>query len=404
MKAQTVVPFLMHWLLWAVWLNANTDRLNLNCNNNPINNNGRARGMALAALDTMKTYTKLYDKICSRDNLHLAFLKARKRKSRRKDVREFEENLDKNLQRLNQELITETYRPQRLTTFILHDPKTRKISKSDFRDRVVHHALCNLIEPIFEKRFIFDSYANRKGKGTSAALRRVHQFKRKVSKNGTKVDKKFNNNYVRGYVLKADIQHYFDTVNHQILSGILSKKIRDQKVMHLIGIILANYKTSQLGKGMPLGNLTSQFFANVYLNELDYFVKHSLKAKYYLRYVDDFIIFHERREVLKEYKEQINNFLREKLELELHPNKSKIIPLAKGLGYVGYRIFYYFIILRKRNIKKINSKLQEMGELYKNGLISKETINSTMNGWFGYMNGSNTYTLQQNILKHIKIL
>lgn len=394
----------MDWLLGAVWLNVNTDRLNLNCNYNPINNNGRFRRMALAALDTytrMKTYNKLYSKLCSIENLELAFRKARKRKSSRPYVQEFEQNLQENLKELHCELSAETYRPLPLITFILRDPKTRKISVSDFRDRIVHHALCNVIEPIFEKRFIYDSYANRKGKGTSAALRRFHQFKRKTSKNGSKVDEKFNNNYVCGYILKADVRHYFDAVDHKVLLNIISRKIGDEKVMRLIGKILANHKTTQQGKGMPLGNLTSQFFANIYLNELDYYVKHSLKAKCYLRYVDDFVIFHESREALERYKEQINCFLQEKLRLELHPDKSKIKPLAKGLDFVGYRIFYYFTLLRKRNIKKIDSKLREIEDLYKNRLIYKETIDAILNGWFGYMNGSNTFKLQQKILKRI---
>lgn len=241
--------------------------------------------MARAALDIpiMKTYTKLYVKICSSDNLYLAYRKARKRKSSRPDVQEFEQHLNENLKKLREELVTETYRPLPLKTFILRDPKTRKISKSDFRDRIVHHAICNIIEPIFEKRFIHDSYANRKRKGTSGALKRFNRFKRKASGNGMKVEDNYNNNYVRGYILKADIRKYFDTVDHVILIQILSKKIADQKVILLIEKILANHKTRHLGKGMPLGNLTSQFFANIYLNELDMFVKHELRAKYYLR-------------------------------------------------------------------------------------------------------------------------
>ncbi|MDP3699187.1 MAG: reverse transcriptase domain-containing protein [Nanoarchaeota archaeon] len=397
----------MSWLLRAVWLNINTDRFNLNCNNNPINNNGRARGMALAALDisAMKTYTKLYDKICSLNNIKLAFRKARKKKSSRPDVQEFEQKLEENLKKIQQELIIETYQPLPLKTFILRDPKTRKISKSDFRDRVVHHAVCNLIEPIFEKRFIHDSYANRKLKGTSGAIKRFNQFKRKASSNGMKVNErdnqKYNNNYVRGYILKADIRKYFDTVDHEVLVQILSKKICDRKVIKLIEKILANHRTPHLGKGMPLGNLTSQFFANVYLNELDMFVKHNLKAKYYLRYVDDFVIFHKNREVLQEYKEKINGFLRRNLLLDLHPQKSRIKPLASGLDFVGYRIFYYHVLLRKRNLRKMEHKLKEMQELYKTKIISKETVDQTLNGWFGYMNGSNTHNLRQSMLKRV---
>ncbi len=363
--------------------------------------------MALAALDiySMKTYTKLYEKICSYDNLELAYRKARKRKSSRPDVQEFELKLKENLQKLQQELVTETYQPLPLKTFILRDPKTRKISKSDFRDRVVHHAICNLIEPIFEKRFIYDSYANRKGKGTSAALKRFNQFKRKASSNGMKVrdasGKKYNNNYVRGYVLKADIRKYFDYVDHDILILILSKKIADRKLIKLIGKILANHNTPHLGKGMPLGNLTSQFFANIYLNELDMFVKHQLKAKHYLRYVDDFVIFHKDKRVLQEHKERINLFLKWNLLLELHPQKSRIKQLSRGLDFVGYRIFYYYILLRKRNRRKIEQQLNEIEKLYKDKAISKETIDQTLNGWFGYLNGSNTHNLRQKMLKRV---
>mgnify|MGYP001587656777 CR=1 FL=1 len=365
--------------------------------------------MALAALDIygMKTYTKLYDKICSYDNIELAYRKARKRKSSRPDVQEFEQKLKENLQRLQQELINETYQPLPLKTFILRDPKTRKISKSDFRDRVVHHAICNLIEPIFEKRFIYDSYANRKGKGTSAAIKRFNVFKRKASSNGVKVHqheengKKYNNNYVRGYILKADIRKYFDYVDHNILIQILCKKIADRKLIKLIEKILTNHRTPHLGKGMPLGNLTSQFFANVYLNELDQFVKHTLKAKHYLRYVDDFVIFHKDKRVLQEYKERINVFLRTYLQLELHPQKSRIKPLAKGLDFVGYRMFYYYILLRKRNRRKIEHQLNEIEKLYKDKAICKETVDQTLNGWFGYMNGSNTHNLRQKMLKRV---
>lgn len=360
--------------------------------------------MALAALDiyNMKTYTKLYDKICSIENIELAYRKARKRKSSRPDVQEFEQKLKENLQQIRQELANETYQPLPLKTFILRDPKTRKISKSDFRDRVVHHAICNIIEPIFEKRFIHDSCANRKGKGTSGTIKRFNIFKRKVSQNGIKVCEKYNNNYVRGYVLKADIRKYFDTINHEKLIEILSKKIADKKVIRLIKKILANHKAPQLGKGMPLGNLTSQFFANVYLNELDYFVKHTLKAKYYIRYVDDFVIFHKNKKVLQEYKEKIDLFLKKNLLLDLHPQKSRIRPLSRGLDFVGYRMFYYYILPRKRNLRKMEQKLREMEESYKNQIMGKEAIGQTLNGWFGYMKGSNTFLLRQRMAKRIE--
>jgi len=256
--------------------------------------------MALASkMNIMKTYSNLYPEIYSMKNFILAWKEARKGKTKKGYVIEFEKNLRDNLKLLHYELKFQYYKPKPLETFILRDPKTRKISKSDFRDRIVHHALVRIIEPIFDKTFIYDSCANRKGKGNLFALKRFYKFVRKVSRNG-KMNGWFNNNQIKGYCFKADIKHYFQEVNHNILLDIIKRKITDERVLWLIKRILDNNNSSNLGqiKGMPLGNLTSQFFANVYLNELDYFVKHKLKAKYYIRYVDDFVILHSSREQL----------------------------------------------------------------------------------------------------------
>ena len=208
-----------------------------------------------------------YEELCTYDNLYQAYIGARKHKTLKPYVIEFEKELVKNLQQLQQELITQTYKPRPLETFILRDPKTRKISKSHFRDRVIHHAICNIIEQTFDKTFIYDSYANRIGKGTLKAKERFNEFKRKISKN----------NHKECYFLKADITHYFDTVNHQILLGLISKRIFDGKILWLIETILNNHNSKIIGTGMPLGNLTSQFFANIYLDELDQYAKHQLK-------------------------------------------------------------------------------------------------------------------------------
>lgn len=280
----------------------------------------------------------LYEELCSFENIEIAFQRARRGKTLKPYVIKFEENLMENLKQLQQELITQTYKPKPLVTFILRDPKTRKISKSDFGDRVVHHVICNVIEPIFDRTFIYDNYANRIGKGTFKAIERFDQFKKKVSANNTKTC----------YVLKADIKHYFETVNHKILMLILRRKIKDEKLLNLIQVILQNHNTKKPGKGMPLGNLTSQFFANVYLNELDQFVKHKFRAKYYIRYVDDFVMLHDNPNVLEDYKKKIDNFLRDKLELYLHPDKSKIIKLQRGIGFLGFRIFFHHKLVRKK--------------------------------------------------------
>jgi len=341
----------------------------------------------------MKTYNNLYQKIISVDNLTKAFEKARKGKTRKSYVLEFEANLKENLLKLHEELRNGTYGPEPLKTFILRDPKTRRISKSAFRDRIVHHAIVNIIEPIFNKIFIYDSCANRKGKGSLFALKRFNEFKRKVSENGKLASSRFNENFVEGYCLKADIKHYFDNVNHEILLEILRKKTNDKSAIDLIRIILQNFDSSVKGKGMPLGNLTSQFFANVYLNELDYFVKHGLKAKYYIRYVDDFVLLHKSKEQLEEWKEEIDKVLREKLRLELHPDKSKIIPLSKGIDFVGFRNFYHFRLLRKRNIRSIEQKV----ELFIQGFIDEDGINESLQGWRAYAKWADSYGLYKNI-------
>jgi RNA-directed DNA polymerase len=174
----------------------------------------------------------MYSKLCSLENLLLAFERAKKGKTKRYYVKKFQRRLKENLLRLRQELITQTYNPFRLKTFIIRDPKTRKISKSRFRDRVVHHVLINIIEPLFDKSFIYDSYANQIGKGTLKAIERFDYFKRKVTKNNTKM----------AFCLKADIKHYFEEVDHEILISLLSRKIQDEKVLWLTKKILLNYE------------------------------------------------------------------------------------------------------------------------------------------------------------------
>jgi retron-type reverse transcriptase len=342
----------------------------------------------------MKTYKNLYSDIYSLTNLFLAWKKAKKEKTKKDYVIEFEKNLLDNLIRLQEELKSFTYKPRPLKTFILRDPKIRRISKSDFRDRVIHHALCNIIEPIFDKMFIYDSCANRKGKGNLKAIERFYIFIRKVSRNG-KINGRFNDNQVKGYCLRADIRHYFQEVNHEILVKIIRRKIQDEKVIWLIEQILANHSVKD--KGMPLGNLTSQFFANVYLNELDYFVKHKLKARYFIRYVDDFIILHSSKSWLEVWKKQINDFLNKELKIELHKEKTKIITLSRGIDFVGFRNFYYFRLLKKRNIRKMLSKIYK----YKNGEIQHNKLIESFQGWQAYAKWANTYKLRNRLLKLI---
>jgi RNA-directed DNA polymerase len=349
----------------------------------------------------MKTYKNIYNKISSFQNIFLAYLKAKKGKSKKLDVLMFEENLLKNVKTLQKELITQTYYPIPLQQFILRDPKTRKISKSDFRDRIVHHALINIIGPIFEKTFIYDSCANQKGKGTSLALKRFDKFKRQVSNNGKLIKKPHNKNSIISYAFKADIKHYFDSIDHEILLNIIRRKIKDKHTIQLIKKILANFNKNK-GKGMPLGNLTSQFFANVYLNDLDYFIKHELKIKHYIRYVDDFIITHSNKKILEIYKYTIIKYLKY-LKLELHPDKSKIFPLYKGVNFLGFRCFYYHKLLRKKNLNHFYKRIAKFKYLLKNRLISQEKIIQSIQGWFAYAMQGNTHNLRKRISRKLDL-
>jgi retron-type reverse transcriptase len=347
----------------------------------------------------METYKNIFDKICSLENLAVAFKKARKNKSKKFYVLDFESNLEENLLMLQKELIGQVYLPKPLKSFIIRDPKTRKIHASSFVDRIVHHAIIRIVEPIFDKIFIYDSYASRKYKGTHKAIERFRKFMRKVSKNGKLIKNSLNDNMIEGYVLKADIKHYFEEVNHNILIKIIKHKIDDLKVLDLIEKILKNFDSKISGKGMPPGNLTSQFFANVYLNKLDSFVKHELKAKYYIRYVDDFVILHRSKKRLEYFKKRIKEFIERDLKLELHPDKSKILALRNGISFLGYRIFYYYTLLNKKNIRLIEKKVLT----FKENKITTKDFKNCLSGWKGYAQWANSFNLEKKLIEGIKM-
>ncbi len=255
--------------------------------------------------------------------------------------------------------------------------------------------------PIFEKDFIYDSFANQKGKGMHLAIKRLEHFMRKVAPRRQLAGGN-NNDFsertaMQGYALKADIRHYFDTVDHQILLEIIRRKIKDEDLIGLINIILNNHKTNHIGKGMPLGNLTSQFFANVYLNELDKFVKHKLKVRYYLRYVDDFIILHKDKAVLNGLKVSIYGFLKSELKVELHPDKSRVIRLDSGVTMLGFRVFNHYRLLKKSNARRIWKRLKKLKDKLDNGEATMDYISKSMAGWSAYAKFANTYNFRKQV-------
>lgn len=347
----------------------------------------------------MITYNNLFNQVYTIENLKLAYKNAKKGKSKKIYVKNFEKNVEKNLNQLQSELLNKTYYPSNLNRFTIYDPKTRIIHSSIFRDRIVHHAIINILNPIYDKIFIYDSFASRKNKGTHKAVNRFEYFIRKVS-NGRLIKNARNNNQIIGYCLKADFRKYFDTVNQEILIKIIEKKIKDTDLIDLIKLVLSNFEIEK-GIGMPLGNYTSQFFANIYLNELDYYIKKTIGVKFYIRYVDDFIILHKDKRVLEYYLEHIKNFL-PCLKIKLHPDKTEIIPLRNGITFLGYRVFYNFKLLRKRNIRYFRRKLHKNLEDYRNYLIDDKRLECKIQGWFGYAKFANTFNLRNKIIEEIK--
>ena len=338
-----------------------------------------------------KRYRNLYSQVCDFKNLHLAYLKARRNKRYRNEVLDFSANLEENLIGIQKSLLEKSYRTGRYREFKIYEPKLRTIKALPFRDRVVHHALCNIIEPIFDRTFIYDSYACRTGKGTHKAADRVTYFLRKLTD-------------AKVYCLKCDVKNYFGSINHKILINLIEKKIADKDVLWLIReIIYADVRQLDfLDAGIPIGNLTSQLFANLYLSELDYFVKHSLKCKYYIRYMDDFVILHKDKRYLNDILQKIKKFLNAKLELELN-NRTSLFPVSQGIDFVGYRIWRNYRLLRKTSVKRMKKKLKLFQRLWKGDSISLEEIRCSLNSWLGHTSHANTYNLRKKLLRSFNL-
>lgn len=349
----------------------------------------------------MKTYKHLYPRVVEFENLRQAYRAARRGKRDKVQVFQFEFDAESELLRLYDELQAKTYQPGAYTNFHLQDAKRRLISAAPFRDRVVHHALCNFIEPIFERTFIFDSYANRKEKGTHRALDRAQHFARQYP-----------------YVLQGDIVQYFPSIDHAILRGILARKIADADVMRLIDLILASgaqIHTAQYNmqwfpgddlfaatrpRGLPIGNLTSQFWANVYLNELDQFVKRELKCPAYVRYVDDFVLFGNDKRALWETKARIAEFL-QTLRLVMHPRKSTVYPVRGGIPFLGWRIFPTHRRLKRENVRAFMRRFRAQVKAYRDGEIELEELTTSTVAWIAHAAHGDTYRLRTKLMREI---
>ena len=286
--------------------------------------------------DMRAQFSHTYDNIISVDNLLGAWKEFLRGKRKKKDVQEFGYHLVENIRELHHELARETYQHDGYEHFRISDPKPRDIHKASVRDRLVHHALYRQLYPFFDHTFIADSYSCRKEKGTHRAMNRFRSFANKVSKNDTRTY----------WVLKCDIRKFFASIDQQILMRIIKKYTPDARTVALLTNIIGSFNSGIEGKGLPLGNLTSQLLVNIYMNEFDQFLKHTLKAKYYVRYADDFSILSNDKQYLLETLRHIVVFLRDELKLEMHPNKVSISTFASGIDFLGWVHFPDHRVLR----------------------------------------------------------
>ncbi|MFN3480894.1 MAG: reverse transcriptase domain-containing protein [Thermodesulfovibrionales bacterium] len=361
------------------------------------------------------------------ENLYLSYLKCRKNKRNTINALKFEIKAEDNLFKLSEELMRRTYQPSRSVCFIVERPKMREIIAADFRDRVVHHLLIERLEAIYEPLFIYDSYACRKDKGLHRAIERVKEFIRKGSGNSRR----------KLYFIHLDIKNFFMSIDKNILYTLLKKKVKDENLLWLARVIIFHnpvenciikgkgYLIKSLpphkslfhapeDRGLPVGNLTSQFFANVYLNELDQFVKHTLKCRYYIRYCDDFLILNESPDRLKEIKEKIKDFVTERLNLSLNERYQSVMPVSNGIDFLGYIIRQDYILVRQRVINNLRSKLN----WFEKRLITEnegykiirydykliERLRSVLASYLGHIKWADAYRLKWAVLKRYDFL
>ncbi|MCX6751378.1 MAG: reverse transcriptase/maturase family protein [Candidatus Nomurabacteria bacterium] len=346
----------------------------------------------------MRTYKNLFNKIIQPGMLFLAWEEFKKEKSSKLDVLLFEQELERNIFKLATDLEGGMYKHDKYAGFYISDPKPRHIHKATVRDRVLHHAIFNVLNPIFEPTFIPNSFSCRVGKGSHKGVLCLRGMLNKESRNNTRTC----------YVLKCDVRKFFDSVDHDILIKILDKKIKDEKVMNLMREIVGSFNSEQSDlfckKGVPIGNLTSQIFSNFYMNEFDQFIKHKLKVKYYARYTDDFIVVSKNKEYLVNLIPQINEFLNKNLELELHPKKVEIIPYHKGVDFLGYVVFPHHILVRKKTKKRIVNKLTLKLSQYQEGIIEKKTFQASLQSYLGVLSHANAYQFSENLKNNFLLI
>ncbi len=340
----------------------------------------------------------LWERIVSWDNLWQASIAAARGKHGLPPAARFDYQVADRLLELQAELTTFRYQPGDYTHFYIHEPKRRKISAAPFRDRVVHHALCRVIEPRFERRFIRHSYANRRGKGTHAAIDQLQTFARRYP-----------------YVLRADIVKHFPSLDHAILRAELARVIGDQNVLWLIDQILASgvgvltdeYPMTWFPgddlfaalrpRGLPIGNLTSQFWSNCYMNPFDWFVIRELGCSAYVRYVDDFALFSTSKQQLWDWKAAIIDRL-SRMRLMLHKSKAQVDPTQHGIPWLGFVVYPTHRLLKQRNVVHFCRRYRVQRAYYHSRRLDFNRLTASVQGWVNHVRYGDTWGLRRFML------
>lgn len=321
----------------------------------------------------VRKYGNLWDRITSLENLELAFQKAKKGKTSYTAVTKFEEDKDNNLKKIREDLLNKRFKTSKYQTKTIYEPKERTIYVLPFYpDRIVQHALINILEPIFVGMFIKDTYACIKDRGLHKGSVRTTEY---IKRNK--------------YCLKCDIRKFYPSVNHDVLYKILERKIKCKDTLWLIHDIIYSFEGEY---NVPIGNLTSQWFGNLYMNELDRYVKEELKIKDYLRYCDDFCLFSNDKSELNEDKKLIIDFLNNNLKLNM--SKCDLFQTSQGVDFLGYRHFKNYKLLRKRTAKRITKKLPKVLDNYRNGTMTQDSFRSTVESILGWINWANTHNFK----------
>jgi hypothetical protein len=327
----------------------------------------------------MKRHGNLFKSIATEDNIYLAYTKACKGRRWQDTIKDFEKDLDTNIKAIHKSLTDKTYTTSQYEVFPIFEPRHRLIYKLSFNpDRIIQHALMNIVEPIWDNLLIHDTYACRQGMGVHSGSTRTMDFIRKVGR--------------EGYCLKMDISKFYPSLKHDILFDIVKKKIKCKDTLWLLEDIIYSVEG---GYNVPIGNYTSQWFGNLYMNELDQHMKHDMKIKYYIRYCDDFLLFHEDKRFLNDMKDYIESYLKETLDLTL--SKADVFPISRGVDFLGYRHFHDYMLLRKNTAKRFKKRIKEVHYLYKTGKMDKSSYMSSLASMMGVIKWCNGRNLSESL-------